>query len=189
MILLINGKKRSGKDFVANKLKLEFEALDKRVRILSFADKLKDIVCSTFNISRETLDIYKNNNQRLYINVDGSFVEISDFRSILQRLGTEGIKSVFGQNVWRELVEKEIATDYENDIFIVPDFRFLSEEIYNSVTIKILGKNSNNTDTHLSETELDSYVFDFNIDNTDHELIDEEIEEFMKLFCRNYDIL
>mgnify|MGYP003704958807 CR=1 FL=1 len=99
-IILINGKKRSGKDFYASHIVQKLKEQEKSVEIMSFADPLKEIICNTFDISLETFNDYKNEKTKLYTQrkklTGYDYDMVTDFRTLIQRLGTEGIKPIFG---------------------------------------------------------------------------------------------
>ena len=177
-IILINGAKRSGKDFTASLLEEKLKNITK----ISFATPLKQIIADTFGISLEDLDEMKNNFSEYdmqfmaYPNNQKAFVfGEMNFRTLLQRFGTEGMKPVFGDSVWADIT-LNLANDSEEEFIIIPDFRFNieSDVIKNNpygikvVTLKIRNDDINTTDAHASERELDDYTFDYTIDNTGH---------------------
>lgn len=176
-IILINGKKRAGKDYFASLLKSELEDKGYTAEILSFAHPMKDIIAKTFNISLEQLDRYKNYCSE--ISCEGE--QISDFRLILQRFGTEGMKPWFGNDVWANLLYS-IADKTDCDYVLVPDFRFLSEYREDALTIKVQNKDVEKAcaDSHASENELSDFVFDLTVDNTGYSLTTEKVREFIE---------
>lgn len=160
-VILINGKKRSGKDHCAKLIKAELEKIGKTVEIMSFADPIKKIMAKTFNMSLDDLDVAKNVAAPIQVNNKLT----TDMRTVLQVFGTEAMKEFFGEDVWTQLFlerSKKISVDY----VLVPDFRFLCEEWVGDFTIKIVNRNIKSSDTHRSENELNDYVFDYTIDNT-----------------------
>lgn len=161
-IILVSGYKRAGKDFVSSFLKKELE----NSTTYSLAYPLKDIVATTFGISLEELDDFKNNKESIF---DGDFNYIIDFRKILQIFGSEAMKKWFTPKVWTNLfLDQEFSEDY----IIIPDWRFPTEieefsKVYkNIVTIRVNDDNIENTDMHVSETSLDDYPFRFVLNNT-----------------------
>jgi len=187
-MILINGKKRSGKDFSAKLLKAKLEEKGYWVEIMSFADPIKEIISKTFNMSEELLDEFKNDKINLYAYTkDADLQLIANFREILQNFGNEAMKSVFGESVWVLHLLKRITPRV--DFVIVPDFRFHSEAqalAPGDKTLKIRNDDlEDDGDTHASETELKDFVFDFEIDNTGQPDITEQIENFIKiLICK-----
>jgi hypothetical protein len=183
-LILVNGKKRSGKDYFAQMLKKELAIHGKTADVMSFAGPLKEIIAETFDISLEQLDEYKNSSRACGIShskMDGyEFEKITDFRLILQKFGTEAMKRFFGEDVWVKLLA-ERAYKSTADFIIVPDFRFLSEDIPGAITVKIKNANFDNAgDLHRSETELDNFAFMYTFDNTDYPDISKDVQEFVK---------
>jgi len=181
-IILLNGQKRSGKDYSAELLK---EILGKdEVNIISFAEPIKKIASELFEISLEDLDDYKNDNDLYGIEIKvypdnqaPCTIKYTNFRKILQKLGTEAIKPIFGNNVWADQAVKKVQ-DNEKEWTIIPDFRFISEyeqikklgkanqiDVY---TVNIFNSDLPEPDNHPSETELRDakFGFDYVIDNT-----------------------
>lgn len=167
LIILVAGYKRSGKDFISNYILKSFSDS----KLFSFASPLKEIVADTFNISLSDLDNFKNNRDpiRLHPSNSATVKCLGDFRTILQRLGTEAMKKQFGNDIWGELFIKKIS-ELPPSVIVVPDFRFEREwemlsELFDVVTIRIEDKNIK-PEAHISETALDEFDFDFRIDNT-----------------------
>lgn len=177
-IILINGKKRSGKDFYASHIVQKLKERGKSAEIMSFADPLKEIICKTFDISLETFNEYKNEKTNLYTQrkklTGYDYDSVIDFRTLIQRLGTEGIKPIFGESIWADLLYKK-AENSESDYVIVPDFRFLSEDIPNYCTIHIINDDVDHNDSHASENELNDFSFDIIVDNTGYPDISKNI--------------
>lgn len=187
-VILINGAKRSGKDYTAELLRTKLND----TLTISFAGPLKEVVADTFGISTEVLDMYKNSGEKLYLRTPKlsgeSFEAITDFRTILQRFGTEGMKPRFGEAVWANVAATTIH-ETESGTILVPDFRFNVEHaIINSVgcrviTLKIRNDDIDTTDSHSSERELDNFNFDYTIDNTGYTpYLGNKVDEFIKEF-------
>lgn len=160
--ILINGKKRAGKDFFASLLKEELVHNGYTSEVLAFAGPIKDIMSIALNITHDELDEFKNNKAPIYIQNK----HVSDVRAILQNFGTEAMKKYFGEDVWvNALCSRAEKTNAE--FIIVPDFRFFSEHLPGSVTVRILNSDICSTsDLHRSENELNEFVFDYELDNT-----------------------
>lgn len=168
-IILINGKKRAGKDYVANILKEKLGNCE----IMHYADALKQIISETFEISLEELENYKNENVEITFNG-----KRTTFRRILQCFATEAIKPVFGNDIWKQIVLKNMENS-NAEYIIIPDFRFPEEYIENSFTVKVLGGDAN--DTHISESALNNFKFDYIIDNTKKEDLTHWINGLLEL--------
>jgi len=177
LIILVSGKKRSGKDYFANMLK-EYRS---DIRVMSFADPLKQIVADTFGISLSELEEYKNNPEKYPIVLPNE--SITNFRLILQRFGTEGMKPVFGKDIWQRLLIEEANKCSEN-IIVVPDFRFPEEMFEGAITVKIIGSPDIDTgDIHPSEVSLEGFKFDHYIDNSlkDPEALRAQVKQFIEI--------
>lgn len=162
MIVLIGGKKRAGKNYVAENLL----RLKPGYKIMAFADILKDIVCKTFDLDRRKLEGLKNLESKISYRDGNRYVQFTNFRLILQRLGTNALRPLLGDDIFAKLTYAEIKRQGFKDI-IISDFRFKSEYEYmctqdNVLTINVLGGVSDN---HPSEHDLDDFSFDCVIDN------------------------
>ncbi len=196
-IILINGAKRSGKDFTASLLEEKLYAKKK----ISFATPLKQIMADTFGMSLEQMETMKND----YADYDMQFMAYPNnqpsvnfgsmnFRTLLQRFGTEGMKPTFGESVWADITANESLDWFEQgiDYVIIPDFRFniesetikaLQSDTIKVVTLKIRNDDINTEDAHSSERELDDYVFDYTINNTGYS---PNLGEYVDSFISTY---
>lgn len=164
--ILINGKKRSGKDHIGNMIRDEFAVRGISAEILSFADPIKDIIAQTFNIEDDELDNFKNKSEEIYIKKGNRYQQITNFRKVLQHFGTEAMKSWFGDDVWVQLLTQR-ANDLEVDYVIVTDFRFEIEQLDDAYTLRIVNSNAEDVqDNHASENELNLFRFDYTLDNS-----------------------
>ena len=179
-IILLNGLKRSGKDYSADIL-LNLLPNSKK---MAFADNMKTIIKETFGITYEELDYWKNNRPKIIL-PNSSLI---DFREILQRFGTEAMKPIFGDNIWARLVVEEILKT-NAEYIIISDFRFLIEyeemkKYFDVVTLHILDKNNIDLkDKHSSENELNNFEFDYIIDNTkkDPDILKDYLQSFIDI--------
>lgn len=182
-VILIKGKKRAGKDTTAKILKEFLADLTLTVEIMSFADPMKQIIATTFGITKEQLESYKNDEDLLYVEDSFEYFDITDFRQILQRFGTEAMKPIFGDDVWVELTKKKIK-ESKADIVIIPDWRFPIEYyglLGEGLKIQSIEVRNNRAeianDTHSSENALDDFKCDFIVEN--HGTL-EDLEEQIK---------
>jgi hypothetical protein len=163
ILIGISGKKRRGKDTVCDiLLKLVPGAMR-----MAFADPLKDEVAAACGVSREFLEQYKAN-----------------FRQILQGWGTEFRRELYSQTYWIDQTELrlEAAKAAKVPLVIITDVRFPNEWefiiAHGGHTIRVFRDSlAADTDTHPSETALDSHTFDWWVDNN-HSL--EALEENVK---------
>lgn len=169
MILIgIAGKKRSGKDTVADFLIEKF--YPNQVIKLGFADEVKTIVARMVQsvdprfLTAPTREVQK------YIEANKQL-----FRPLLQWTGTDYFRTVFGEDIWiKKFAQKILNLGDSTQIAIVTDIRFLNEVNFIKDAGGFLLKVSRNasatigqsTDEHISETQLDSYRdFDYTIRN------------------------
>ena len=186
VIIQIGGFKRSGKDTISKMIANHYQSKGKLVDIFHYADPLKQIAASIFDISLKQLDEFKNNKTELYrFNTYEEPCKVTDFREILMKIGNEAIKPVFGSDVWQKIMLEKIEKS-EADIIIIPDFRFAVEHIPNAVTIRINNSDIINDTDHPSETELIDFDFDMSIDNTNYSQNQEEISYYCEQMIDNY---
>ena len=112
-------------------------------------------------------------------NQDGFMDLPLTYREFLQKLGTEAIRDGLHTNTWvnalfadytlnrKKVEDEEYATEYPN--WIITDTRFPNEfdaiKKKGGICIKVLREN-NTVDLHASETALDSYKFDYVLNNS-----------------------
>jgi energy-coupling factor transporter ATP-binding protein EcfA2 len=173
MIILVAGKKGSGKDTLANLLK-DLINDDKHVQRLSFAEPIKEVSNLLFGWDyakfdqddKETVD--KNNG-----------VSPRDF---WQWFGTEVMQYAFprrfkhvynkmGRNIWVKILADK--ANKPGTTYIVSDWRFPHELDYllknthqDVVAIRIDRKDLNSNDLHESESVVDELMPMFIVENT-----------------------
>lgn len=167
-ILMISGKSASGKDTFANILKQKIEEKNKKVLVVHFADLVKFYA-------------------KQYYNWNGQKDE--NGRALLQKIGTTIMRG-YNNRYWGDIVSQLIAgvSPYNDfNICLIPDWRFISEfeAIYNYnkdiITIRINRKDENGNHYinpamtheqywHQSEIELDSFNFEWIIENKSRNL-------------------
>ena len=167
-VILISGLKRSGKDFVAEKLQEKMYSS----KVFAFAEPLKDIIAITMGLKMGDLEKYKNDGEHIFTHTEMLNADpepFTNFRSILQRFGTEAMKKHFGDDVWVNLLIDKLY-NLNLTTVIVSDWRFMSE--YNALadvadvwTVRVHDDNLT-PDDHASETELMDFNFDLVVDNT-----------------------
>lgn len=95
-----------------------------------------------------------------------------EVRRGLQRLGTEGGRSVLGENIWVDVLFSRLDRD-ENSNFVITDMRFPNEAEAISArddgwTVRVVRESAGLAGVagrHVSETALDGWKFDFCLDN------------------------
>ena len=186
VIIQIGGFKRSGKDTISKMIANHYQSKGKLVDIFHYADPLKQIAASIFDISLEQLDDFKNNKTELWcFDKFENEYQVTDFREVLMKIGNEAIKPIFGNDVWQKIMWENIEKS-EADIIIIPDFRFKVEHIQNAVTIRIINNDIINDTDHPSETELIDFDFDMLIDNTNYHQTQEEVSYYCEQMIDNY---
>lgn len=175
-VIGITGPKRSGKDTSASYIHDMFG-----YEVLSFAEPMKNILCTTFGITLETLDYIKNNTDVCTVDcmeyigedltgqADYHTKFSTDMRKILQRFGTDAMKKYFGEDVWaNKLVHS--ALHWDMDTVVISDLRYMNEyqclkEYAENLTIIRLHKDDTEGDNHSSEQEYKQIPSDYDISN------------------------
>lgn len=177
-IILINGLPRAGKDTVADMI-IQLKGYKK----VSFATPMKKIISETFGISLQDLELFKNSPSTFDVRFSN---KSTNFREILQRFGSEGMKPLFGDSVWADLTYKKIKESNENN-FVVPDFRFMVEyqqpKNTNVISLLVKDKRELPLEGHASDVELyqNNFKFDYCIENTGTlQELEQKVLEFIK---------
>jgi len=195
-LILINGLKRSGKDFSADLFRKYLG--ENKCRNISFAEPIKDIISKTFNITKKELDEYKNDTEGYGLELNAypnnqptCNIKYINFREILQNFGSEAMMSNFGIDVWADLGIKKVQ-EAKKEWIIITDFRFISEYKkalessqkynYSVITINVFNNDLNTDDLHISERNLsdNNFAFDYYINNTSQPDITEKIKSIIK---------
>ena len=139
--ILIGHKKKHGKDTFAKMLK---EHLG-NAEILSFADPMRAIMAQMKGMSVEEYKETYNANE--------------DWRDELKTFGNGEILNYTSELFWRDVLLRR-ANKLDCEYIIVPDFRFLREQIEGATYVKIQNDRVDSNDEHQSETELDDFEFE-----------------------------
>ena len=174
MIIGLSGKKRVGKDTVADYLVSKYG-----FKKYSFADPIKSVAKILFGFSESQLYGYRKEEIDPRWNITP--------RDFFQKFGTDYMQYQFPKdfpksneviedkcfwvkrfNIWYQ-AEKEKNPDVK---IVITDVRFEHEYDYlideDAMIIKIVKDEAEGNDTHISETELDNYEsskFDYHITN------------------------
>lgn len=181
-IILVSGKKRSGKDFTTTEIIRQLTDNGITAKRVSFAAPMKQIIADTFGVTEEVLEECKNNPETFIVGIlkqdqeaeipTADVLHETNFRKILQNFGSGAMKKVFGDQIWANLALKQVGHElaYGADVVVLSDFRFDTEfHIFKAalgdavVTINVLGGDLG--DEHISEIGP-SIAFDYTIDNT-----------------------
>lgn len=104
-------------------------------------------------------------------------------REFLQNLGTNAIRDGLHRNSWINAM----WANYSGEKILVTDCRFTNEaesvRERGGIVVR-LTRNGDEPATHVSETELDNYIFDYTIDNKNDTLSEtfEKVKDFMSYF-------
>ena len=161
MLIGITGQKFSGKSTVAKMLS---DMLN--YRVVSFADKLKDVTCVLSGCTREDLENYDFKESVLvpdHLKPYCGNVEFPTYRAFLQHFGSEVMRGV-NDNIWIDCTLSNCG-----DNCIVSDCRFPNEakavKARGGIVIKVVRPDAKAEDSHQSETRIDEIVPDIIIEN------------------------
>ena len=157
MIIGLSGYASAGKDSVAQILVESFG-----YKRMAFADAIRDILY--------TLDPLTHNGLHLKTVVDDYGWDLAkqdtEIRRLLQVLGTEVGRNVFGDDVWVDVLISKLEP---MDKVVITDVRFPNEarEIHNLAgeVWRVNREGINAVNEHISETQMDGYAFDNVINN------------------------
>lgn len=189
-IILINGKKRSGKDTTADFF------VKKGYTKSAFGTKLKEFSAKILNISLDELEKYKNNEQKINIDFkdleERFFIELNklqkeenysidrlnnydlktapffydnftkiDVRAFLQNINI--VKFLFNDdNVWCKKIDLSSDNIVISDLRFKHEFEYIKSLYHNITTIKVIGKNYYNNDKNSQhQSEIDLDDFEF----------------------------
>lgn len=194
------GKKQTGKDSSGLFTKEILAAADKTCECTHFGDELKEHCHLLFDIPRELLwGSDSDKNQLTKVQWDSFSWEIRyryggtiehgikkhrygpmTIREVLQVYGTDVVRAI-NQDAWSNLPFKKKWT---SDVVTVNDLRY-PNEVENILkaggVVLRLQRDTGLTDTHISETALDNYVFDNVYDNNGSlEDLKSYLEQFIK---------
>ena len=91
-------------------------------------------------------------------------------RKMLQLMGTQGFRRTIHENIWVSSLMREYKNDKQGDLpnWVVTDVRFKNEveaiEKRGGIVIRV-NRDTDSTDEHESETELNNHEFNYVIDN------------------------
>ena len=162
MIIGLSGYAQVGKDTVANYLIKEHG-----YRRVAFADPIREAL---YRLNPK-VDIADMSGVYLSAAVDGLGwenvkVDSEDTRRLLQTMGTEVGREMFGQDFWVYQAFKGVSSE---DKVVFTDVRFHNEanhiKSYYGKMWRVNKSDHGPVNKHLSETSLDSYSFDNLINN------------------------
>ncbi len=157
MIIGLSGYARTGKDTVANFL-IEKYGFSR----MAFADSIRDALLA-LNPSITLADMTNVPLSSAVRKMGWETVKdlSPEVRELLQRMGTEVGRNLFGENFWVDLLLKK-ALDLGTNI-VIPDVRFTNEadaiRSWNGEVWRINRPGTEPVNSHSSETDLDNYPF------------------------------
>jgi hypothetical protein len=175
MIIGIAGYKGSGKDTAGSVLIDMFE-----FQKMSFAAPIKNLVASTFDLSRSMLDGTTPESRDLREQILPHVFNKTP-RFLLQVIGT-GFRDLIDKDVWVKIVEEKYKNSLSQHV-VITDVRFPNEvEMINNHGFVIgIKRKGFNGDAHISERALDDVALPYIINN-DGDMTDLKMQmfEFMK---------
>lgn len=157
MIIGLIGYKNSGKDTLADYLVAKHH-----FKKHAFADPVKKVCKIMFHLEQEQLD-------------DPKKKEVVDERwgmtprQMMQKVGTDMVRCMLGNDFWVKNMDMMVRQQDSHSKIVVSDVRFQNEAKWvkqnDGILIRIVDKQSDHHDTHLSETEQLTIQEDFCIVN------------------------
>lgn len=164
MIIGINGWAGAGKDTVADILVKDFAFVK-----MAFADPLRDMALAidapmTTDADGDLVRYSELLDSIGYRQAKDEYLEV---RRYLQRIGTEAVREIIGQDTWVDIAMRRSA-EFPRVVF--SDMRFQNEAsaVANAVegtTIRIRRPGVEAANDHPSEHDLDTWNFHYTIDN------------------------
>lgn len=138
----------------------------------SFAYKLKQVVCTLTGCTMGQLEKEEFKSSDVPYTWTKSALGIGTYRELLQKLGTEVFRRTVHESIWVDLLMNEYdkaIMDLKPEDWLVTDVRFCDEaDSINSRlgTLIRVNRDSDNTEVHQSERDLDNYPwFQYELDN------------------------
>ena len=161
MLIGICGKKFSGKSTVAKILSGMLG-----YKVVSFADKLKDVTCVLSGCTREQLEDYDFKENKLvppHLRPYCGNADTPTFRAFLQHFGSEVMRGV-NDNIW---IDCTLLNCGENAI--ISDVRFPNEakaiRERGGIIVKVERNGLQSSDTHQSEIAMNEIYPNYIIEN------------------------
>lgn len=179
--IALSGYAESGKDTVADYLGERYGYTK-----VAFADPLRDFAWAVNPIVEYGQDgpIRYQDALETYGYTEAKML-FPELRELLQRIGTEGARGVFGDSFWVDLAGKEAD---KHDLVAVPDCRFPNEAEWvvddaDGVVVWISRVGNDAVNTHASDNSLNEWDFNYVLTNDGsfdelYEQIDEMMLEF-----------
>jgi hypothetical protein len=177
-LTFINSKKELNNYCTYNHFKDSSLTMVSPWQVKKMAYKLKQIASILLNVPVAKFE--DRDFKDIQLPVEWDYMTI---RTFLQKLGTEAMREGLHQNTWANA----FWSDYDeyNDHWLITDIRFPNEyesvKDRNGIVIKVVRDIEIPKHEHESETALDSYRFDYVIDNSkDINHLISEVETLLK---------
>lgn len=110
-------------------------------------------------------------------------------RQLLQKVGAECFRDVIGSDVWCDVMKPNLQQDIPGAI--ISDLRYPNEHEflnnYDTVVIRLIGRNSDTPTDHSSEALIDSIVPDCIVDNSRDNYL--HLAQQLEAICKGLNIL
>lgn len=169
LVVLISGKIGSGKSTFAAMLE---KNLGNKCEVMSFAKPLKDFCKAVYSpvtdLINGTIDYDSLRYKNIYTKPENWYEDkIPLTRLLLQITGTDIVRSI-DPDFWTKQMAKSIRFS-NRSVILVPDWRFKNERSamenhFSTMSIRVARPGTENG-THVSETELDDFVFNHTVKN------------------------
>lgn len=175
-IIGLIGKKYSGKDTLGGYIVNSYG-----YNKIAFANPLKQACKNIFGLNEAQLYGDKKDCIDEYWNITP--------REIFQFVGTDLFRNQMdklipiGENIWTKVLEKEMLSNNSTK-YVITDVRFKNEAqmIKNNGGFLIkINRETDNQDSHVSETELNDISYDYEINNNSS--LEDLYDNFDLLFC------
>ena len=176
--ITIHGKKQAGKDTFATYLSDHLRSKCKTVKIVAYADKMKQMISEYLSVPRSLLFGNNEDKETLieHITWDNMPLHIQEMygitsgpmsvREICQVTGTDVFRKMFFDSVWIDATLNQSFANY--DYVIITDVRLENELRAVETDLKFKIKRNNDieeTIKHETEQGLPDYMFDFIFEN------------------------
>jgi hypothetical protein len=159
-IIILAGKKRSGKSTAAEIIKNE---IDDEYKIVNIGDNVKNVTCDLINtllnqnLDVKTIESWDRDTDGFNVKGVNGKTKLT-IRKLYQKIGTDIIRKYLGPNIWVETLCRSMN---KNGKYIVADCRFSNEAKFirnyfgqDNVVIYKIFRNTENHDAHISENDL-----------------------------------
>lgn len=172
--IALYGKKRSGKNTVANAIR-QYVGQHKllwKIKEVSFAKPLRQILGILYDLSDEFL--YDDSSKDKLVDVTWEELKLDSngkkgqmtLRELLQVFGTDVLRKLWSEDIWAQIPFRKPYSD--NTLVLITDARFENElrmcKKYGGINFHIKRPGQKQEDTHASENQqIPAELFDFTI--------------------------